>query len=51
VTLRSNTSSALPNTLNAPEGKTTEWKSQALRAYRRRTLWGYSHPSAKAFSD
>jgi putative transposase len=24
--------------LNAPEGKTTEWKSQALRAYQRRTL-------------
>jgi putative transposase len=24
--------------LNTPEGKTTEWKSQALRAYRRRTL-------------
>jgi len=24
--------------LNTPEGKTTEWKSQALRAYQRRTL-------------
>ena len=24
--------------LNAPEGRTTEWKSQALRAYQRRTL-------------
>jgi transposase-like protein len=24
--------------LNSPEGKTTEWKSQALRAYQRRTL-------------
>ncbi len=24
--------------LNAPQGKTTEWKSQALRAYQRRTL-------------
>src|SRR6516225_6572365 len=24
--------------LNAPDGKTTEWKSQALRAYQRRTL-------------
>ncbi len=24
--------------LNAPEGKTAEWKSQALRAYQRRTL-------------
>src|SRR6202043_613262 len=24
--------------LTTPEGKTTEWKSQALRAYRRRTL-------------
>ena len=24
--------------LNTPEGRTTEWKSQALRAYQRRTL-------------
>jgi putative transposase len=24
--------------LNTPEGKTTEWKSQALRVYQRRTL-------------
>jgi putative transposase len=24
--------------LNTPDGKTTEWKSQALRAYQRRTL-------------
>ncbi|MGA8610328.1 MAG: IS256 family transposase, partial [Xanthobacteraceae bacterium] len=24
--------------LNTPEGKTTEWKSQTLRAYQRRTL-------------
>ena len=24
--------------LNTPEGKTAEWKSQALRAYQRRTL-------------
>src|SRR6202521_1208787 len=24
--------------LNIPDGKTTEWKSQALRAYQRRTL-------------
>jgi putative transposase len=24
--------------LNAPDGKTTEWKSRALRAYQRRTL-------------
>src|SRR3972149_661403 len=24
--------------LNPPDGKTTEWKSQALRAYQRRTL-------------
>jgi transposase-like protein len=24
--------------LNAPDGKTTEWKSQALRSYQRRTL-------------
>jgi transposase-like protein len=24
--------------LNTPEGKTSEWKSQALRAYQRRTL-------------
>jgi len=24
--------------LNTPEGKTTEWESQALRAYQRRTL-------------
>ena len=24
--------------LNRPDGKTTEWKSQALRAYQRRTL-------------
>jgi putative transposase len=24
--------------LNTPDGKTTEWKSKALRAYQRRTL-------------
>jgi putative transposase len=24
--------------LDAPDGKTTEWKSRALRAYQRRTL-------------
>ena len=26
--------------LNTPDGKTTEWKSKALRAYQRRTLVG-----------
>jgi putative transposase len=34
--------------LDGPDGKTTEWKSQALRAYQRRTLAADAQPTGKS---